>query len=402
VHLDVATLIFVTVFINAMAGGLMIFSWLHSRGVTALLFWGAAYLSGAVAAALLGARDVVPDVWSIAVANALLLSASGLTWCGVRNFDGRPIGALEVVGGAVIWLAACSLPSFYASLHARATLGSLIAAAYAALIVWDLWRGRRERLMSRWLAMGIMAFHGSIILARIPATWMATLPPDGGLLQLQWLPIGIFEGLFFSFAAAFILLTMAKERAENRHKRAAFIDPLTGVPNRRGFFDRAALVLARCREAQAPVALLLFDLDHFKRINDTFGHQAGDDTLVAFCRTARATLRSEDVFARLGGEEFVCLMPEASLAMAHASAERIRAGFASVNPTAGEGEVHATVSVGMASSEEAGRDLTSLLGAADKALYQAKAKGRNRVEGRRPALSVVSGSVAAPLPRGAA
>ena len=405
-NLDITTLIVVIVFINAMAGGLMMFSWLHSRDVNALLYWGASYMLGAVAAGLMGARNGVPDVWSIAIAIAILLGASGLTWCGVRNFENRSVNAWQALAGSIVWLLACCVPAFYASINARITLGSAIAMIYALLVVRELWRGRDDGMMSRWLAMGMMAFHGVIYLVRIAATWMAALPPDGGLLQLKWLPIGIFEALFYSFGTAFILLTMAKERVETRHKRAAFIDPLTGAPNRRGFFDRAARVLTRCRDERTPVALLLFDLDHFKRINDTFGHQVGDDILVAFCRAAQDRLGPHDMFARIGGEEFVCLLPGTSSHSVYAVAERIRGDFEAVSEGFGGGNVHATVSVGVANSVEAGQDITSLLAAADKALYQAKAKGRNRVEGRRMALSVVStpvsAQVAAPVPRGAA
>jgi diguanylate cyclase (GGDEF)-like protein len=402
VHLDIPTLIVVIVFINAIGGVLMIFSWLHSRGVTALLYWGAAYLIGAVGACLLGARDVFPQIWSMAGANALLLLASSLTWCGVRNFDNRPVCVWQMVGGSVVWLAACCIPVVHTSMLARIVVGSAIAATFAGLVVIDLWRGRHDGLMSRWLAMAVMSFHGVVFLARIVATWIMLPPGSTNLLEVEWLPIGMFEALFFSFCSAFVLLTMAKERAELRHKRAAFIDPLTSVPNRRGFFERADLLLARCRDEQSPVALLLFDLDHFKRINDTFGHQTGDDVLVAFCRAAQARLGPDDVFGRLGGEEFVCLMPDVSQASAYAIAERIRGDFEIPHRAFRGAEVHATVSVGLAGSTDAGRELTSLLGAADKALYQAKARGRNRVEGRRPALAVVAGGAIAPVPRGAA
>jgi diguanylate cyclase (GGDEF)-like protein len=161
-------------------------------------------------------------------------------------------------------------------------------------------------------------------------------------------------------------------------------------------------VLARCRDEHAPVTLLLFDLDHFKRINDTFGHQAGDDILVAFCRATQARLAPDDVFARFGGEEFVCLVPEANMSAVHAMAERIRADFEAANRGRPGADVRATVSIGIAGSAEAGNELTGLLGAADKALYQAKAKGRNRVEGRRPALSVVASNASTAVPLGAA
>lgn len=403
-HLDVATLIVVIVFINTMAGLLMMLSWLHSRSVTALLYWGAGYLFGAVAAALLGGRGSIPDIWSIVLANAVLIYAYGFTWSGLRNFDDRPVKPWQIAAGGVVWLIACSVPAFYDSIQFRATLGSLIAVVYAVMGVIELWRGRHDGLMSRWLAIAMIAFQAVVYSLRIVGVWCGGVPANADLLQLNWLPIGLFEGLFYSFGAAFILLTMAKERAEQRHKLAAFIDPLTGVPNRRGFFDQANDLLARCRDEGRPVMLLLFDLDHFKRINDTFGHQAGDEILIAFCRTAQARLGPHDVFARLGGEEFVCLAPYDSSHSAFALGERIRDEFAAAHGQDRADGVQATVSVGLASSVECGRDLPSLLGAADRALYQAKAKGRNRVEGRRGPLAVVAGSAVAPtvVPLGAA
>ncbi|MPZ56464.1 MAG: diguanylate cyclase [Rhizobiales bacterium] len=400
--LDVPTLIVVTIFIATMAGGLMLFSWLQNRAVAALLWWGAAYLAGAVGTALLGARGHIPDFWSINIANAVLLASVGLTWCGLRSFDSRPVSPWYAVWGSAVWLIACGVGEFYQSLNARIALGSAIAAIYAALAVRELWRSRHDRMLSRWLAMVLFGFHGLIYLVRVPLTWIVTLPPEAGLFQTKWLPLGIFEALFYTFGTAFMLLTMTKERAEARHKHAAFIDPLTGVPNRRGFVARAEPVLARCRNEARPVSMLLFDLDHFKRINDTFGHQAGDDILVEFCRAAQNRFGPEDVFARLGGEEFVCVLPGTQAQAAFAIAERIRSDFDAGKRTIGAAHVRATVSIGMANSADAGGDLTGLLGAADKALYQAKAKGRNRVEGRRPALMLVSGDTIDPVPRGAA
>jgi diguanylate cyclase (GGDEF)-like protein len=219
-------------------------------------------------------------------------------------------------------------------------------------------------------------------------------------MHLTWLPYGIFEALLYTFGSAFLLLTMTKERAEAQHKRAAVIDPLTGVPNRRGFMDRAEGVLARCREVGHPVSVLLFDLDHFKRINDTYGHQAGDDVLVEFCRAAQSRFGPDDVFARLGGEEFVCMLPGTKLQAAFGIAERIRRDFDGAG--GGAADVQATVSVGISNSLDAGGELAALLGAADKALYRAKAKGRNRVEGRRPPLVLVGSDDLHAAPRGVA
>jgi diguanylate cyclase (GGDEF)-like protein len=401
VTLDVPTLLVVTVFIATMAGGLMLVTWLQNRSEAALLGWGAAYLCGAVGAALFGARGQVPDFWSINIANAFMIAAAGLAWAGVRMFDRRPVALWYGLVGSAVWLAAFGVGEFYQSLPARAVLGSTISATYAGLAAWELWRGRRDGLLARRLATCMFAFQCMVFVSRIPMTLLAGIPP-GGVMHLTWLPYGIFEALLYTFSSAFLLLTMTKERAEAQHKRAAVIDPLTGVPNRRGFMDRAEGVLARCREEGQPVSVLLFDLDHFKQINDTYGHQAGDDVLVEFCRAAQKRIGPDDVFARLGGEEFVCMLPGMKLQLACHVAERIRRDFDAERWIVGVSALHATVSIGVSNSVDAGGELAALLGAADKALYQAKAKGRNRVEGRRPQLVLVGSDDLGPTPRGAA
>jgi diguanylate cyclase (GGDEF)-like protein len=129
-----------------------------------------------------------------------------------------------------------------------------------------------------------------------------------------------------------------------------------------------------------PVSLLMLDLDHFKRINDTYGHLGGDDVLKAFSVVVRSCLRKEDLLARYGGEEFVVLLPGASQTQASSLAERIREGVAARSFDANGHLVRVTVSIGIAS--EGGDTLPSLeamLGRADEALYRAKNEGRNRV-----------------------
>jgi diguanylate cyclase (GGDEF)-like protein len=120
---------------------------------------------------------------------------------------------------------------------------------------------------------------------------------------------------------------MARERMVLRYKNASLIDPLTGVGNRRAFFERGEQLLHRGAFDTRPTGLLLFDLDRFKQVNDTFGHHVGDQVLTTFCGTATAALRPDDLFGRLGGEEFATLLPYASLDEGLAVAERIRSTF---------------------------------------------------------------------------
>ncbi len=135
----------------------------------------------------------------------------------------------------------------------------------------------------------------------------------------------------------------------------------------------------RVRFGNQPLVLVMFDLDQFKRINDQFGHAIGDKVLVAFCRLASAQLRPHDLFARIGGEEFVTLLPH-SASEAICLAERVRNAFEIASYAIEEQTIRLTVSVGIASLSPDTTDLDELLKAADVALYRAKAAGRNRVE----------------------
>lgn len=162
-----------------------------------------------------------------------------------------------------------------------------------------------------------------------------------------------------------------------RFKAAAFSDALTGVGNRRAFMVHGEQMLAECARREEPVALLLCDLDHFKRLNDAFGHQMGDQALVAFSQVSLENLRPQDVFARIGGEEFACLLMNTREPQAVQVAERIRQDFATLSLLE-PGLL--SVSIGVVSSQTTGYDLSRLLSQADEALYGAKGQGRNRVQ----------------------
>jgi diguanylate cyclase (GGDEF)-like protein len=170
--------------------------------------------------------------------------------------------------------------------------------------------------------------------------------------------------------------------ANTKLEQLATTDPLTGIANRRRMTEQIAKELDRARRYRHPLALLMVDIDHFKRINDTYGHDVGDQAIVAVAGALSAGLRSIDLVARFGGEEFVLLMPEASLETAGAAAERLRETVSQLRIELDGGlEVSLTISVGVAASylQEAPDSPSSLLMRADKALYQAKNEGRDRV-----------------------
>ncbi|KAF1029818.1 MAG: putative diguanylate cyclase DgcQ [Pseudomonas sp.] len=171
-------------------------------------------------------------------------------------------------------------------------------------------------------------------------------------------------------------LTRQMERAHNISTRAAQTDELTGLMNRRAFFEHAQLLYEKCRHNRQPLCALMMDMDHFKEINDTYGHQAGDQVLRQIGAVISASFRQADVYGRLGGEEFAVLLPDTSLETACDIAEQLVRAIAGL---AAEPVHGLTASLGVASTHMRDQDLHGLMHTADQALYRAKAQGRNQV-----------------------
>lgn len=183
-------------------------------------------------------------------------------------------------------------------------------------------------------------------------------------------------GMFAAEAA----IALHNARLYDSVKRMATTDSLTGVNNRRSFFEQADTLLKQSIRYNHPLSVILLDIDHFKEINDTYGHQVGDKALLMVAQTIRNTVREIDIVARYGGEEFVVLMPETNAETSSTVAERIRFNIAqSPIPTA-DGDFFLTASAGVSDVFAVyPPDIQELLRRADKGLYQAKAEGRNRV-----------------------
>ena len=196
-----------------------------------------------------------------------------------------------------------------------------ISATYALLSARELWYARDRDLLSRWPTLVLVIGHAGFLLARIPYAQDLASSVSSGHAHGAVATVMAFEALFVAFCVPFLRVAMSKERAELEQRLAAETDPLTGVPNRRAFFDRGNPLLERFIVERPPAALLLFDLDRFKDINDTAGHQAGDRVPQAFCDLVGASVRPGDLFGRLGGEEF---LGDASPADRGAAADGIR------------------------------------------------------------------------------
>jgi diguanylate cyclase (GGDEF)-like protein len=242
-------------------------------------------------------------------------------------------------------------------------------------LAWT-WR-RRVALAYCWPIMVLLLVHAAAIPIHIPLAGAWTHPDPA---DLDLLTFAIFEAAFVCISTAYLFGGLAKDRIAARYRRASLTDPLTGVANRRGFFETGERLLMRARFAREPTALIVFDLDRFKSVNDRYGHHAGDNVLASFCRLATSQLRPNDLFGRIGGEEFACLLPDTGQHDALWLAERVRGTIEASSHTFEQHAFGLTVSVGVAISDEEYSDLNALLDTADQALYRAKALGGNRVE----------------------
>jgi diguanylate cyclase (GGDEF)-like protein len=375
--LDVGTLFFVAICVTALLGLFLLFTWTQER-IHALAWWGMAYLIGGASGALWRYGDLFLPGLPSSVGTVLLFVAVGMIWSAARLFHGRPVCWIAMLFGAAFWLTAGFCPAFAGSAASRIVVSSLIVAGYTFLTAVELRRERRKSLIRRWPAIFVPMFHGAIFLFPVA---LATLSADGDgghSLARGWIVVFAIEILLYVVGTAFIVLILAKDRTVHIYKMAAATDPLTGLLNRRGFFEAAGVLMAGNRGSMAPVSVLAFDLDHFKSINDRCGHAVGDAVLELFAKVARETLRASDVVGRLGGEEFVAVIPGAR-AEASIAAERVRSAFAAASIVRDGQRIAATVSIGVAcGSPAAAVDL--LITHADEALYRAKTNGRNRIE----------------------
>jgi diguanylate cyclase (GGDEF)-like protein len=378
-RLDMPTLILVSTCITAILGIFFLMLWLQDRSVRALGYWASAYLIGGFAVASWSITpDILPAAWTD-LASAFLFTCCGLIWSGARKFHGREASFAGVIAGAVAWLVITRMPELMQWDNARVVLSSLIISAYAVLTTIELRRERRKTkggMAARARALSVPLLHGAFFLSPILTTTLfASAAPAGGG---GFFPLFALLTLLYVVGTAFIVVVMAKEHTALVHKTAAMTDHLTGLFNRRGFFEAAEKLVETQRKQGQSVTVMMFDLDHFKSINDRFGHAVGDEALQAFAATASSNMRLHDIVGRLGGEEFAAILPGGS-ETALTVGERVRAAFEASGVEIAGHAMNATVSIGVTESLADVAHIQSMLARADRALYAAKAKGRNRV-----------------------
>ena len=329
----------------------------------------------------------LPRPLMLTVANAGF--AFGLTaYCvAIRRFLRLPVGVwlfLPALAASLVvaWFSAV-MPNF----HVRMAVVSIVWVGLMAMCVRDLMdRGRGDASLARSILTAMFAGVGVYAAARCMLYLVAGVSEgfavESGGNWLNVLSALLMTTLPVMGTTAFLL--MCSDRLQRGLERAADTDYLTGLPNRRSLARAGAEAFLAARQAGSGFSLAVFDVDKFKAINDTYGHDAGDRVLVHVANRLRAGLRPADLIARTGGEEFVVLFRDLAEADGLAIVERMRAAVENGGFSAdGEG-IALTVSAGLASREADEETYDDVLRRADTALYRAKANGRNRVEAARP------------------
>ncbi|KHJ53126.1 hypothetical protein LA66_19105 [Aureimonas altamirensis] len=386
-YLDQTTLLTAAGLSSAALAVAFLTSWIFFRNEKHLLVWATGLIAIIIAIVLFNSGEGYPLVLRLP-AMALLVAGFVAIDCGSSLFCARRMHWRLPVGIGLFGIVAVTL-LFLQGLSGIATASANVAVAtLMSLTGWRFWMHRHEALLgmgavAMLYAVTALSFAACAAVLLIEGPAVLTARPSNWAEEFN--AVASIVGLTSIGAISFALMQF---RTSQQHRRASLTDPLTQLPNRRALTDNFLDV---------PVApgtcLILFDLDHFKQINDRYGHAAGDMTLVHFAGILAAHVSDDAIAARLGGEEFGVMMRNVAASQAHALGEAVRRTLAQT-PVSTDGEtIIATVTAGFAIASDGQETGVTLFSRADRALYEAKRAGRNRVLGAQPELVRTSGGL---------
>ena len=350
-----------------------------SRGVRGIALWGGAHLVYSLGAAMLDGTsqelalsgDLHSAYWMAGIGGLLACAGVvGLAWSMIQFVQHRALTRWEwalmplCLGFSLVgWV-------FWGTVDAQ---GAAMSAAEVVMLVMLIWHLRRLNTSPEQLPARLMMLGCAVLLVLYTRDLVSAFTGDYGPNE-AWVNLDISIWFLLNFC----MLMLSSFRAGESFRLSALFDPLTGALNRRGLGSE---LRARVEPlpANTGLAVIALDLDNFKAINDLHGHETGDVVLQRFSDSVRSCIRGEDLFARVGGEEFVVVLPDSSPDIARQLAERIRAQVEGLEFSPRDARVRVTVSLGVGASTQR-HGFQALMRVADRALYEAKRLGRNRVE----------------------
>jgi diguanylate cyclase len=380
-HFDIITMVFMLVVVTFLLAGVLAIASLQAGNILGLKHWALANLCIAAGFSLsfipqpLNPIKILLGVTCLALGQSLQYTGIQLFKYGQCNYQFPVWVTLTVLCQTIIF------NFIYPDIEIRAMLNSLALAFTNGMCARQLLiRVPQPMRTAYWLSGFSFAALAMLMLMRFINLILAY--PSNYTLFAQ-VPINLAS--FFMASIAQLVITfgfvlMLNYTLASKLEKLAHTDELTGVLNRRALFTIARKLCAQFARNGHSISLLMLDIDHFKSINDRFGHPVGDDVLCQFTKIARNLVREGDFIGRYGGEEFCILLPDTDLSEAMHLAERIRVHYTEIELATCNGDaLHCTVSIGIAHSQAPTIDFEQLLKAADQALYQAKADGRDCV-----------------------
>ncbi len=321
--------------------------------------------------------------WSVIALGGLVINGLKLVGVGGLNFFGTSFKGFEKLSN---WLVALILVTFYyfSSVQPNShALSAILCSVYSIQCFFLAYKVNDIKAVNRSVPVNLLFYlavlSGTIFAAR--AGWISSLNVSTTInLQLLIHPGSLLIFLLMVIFTSIILIWSATDVLQKKLHVQATIDPLTKILNRRALDAIAQAEIERALETNSPLSLIILDIDYFKKLNDTYGHQLGDDVLVKFARLISNSLRSYDTFARFGGEEFVILLPKTNAKSALKLSEKLRRliGKTKFSSQRDGRTISLTFSAGVSELNRDSADLGELLSHADKALYHAKQTGRNK------------------------
>ena len=364
-----------------MAASMAVVGWGRRRD--GLGRWAAALLVNAIGHLLIMLRGLIPDVLSIVVGNLMLSSVFVGMIAAVYQFQGRPVRRALLLAPPLLVLIFVSV--FIDNFPARVSFVGLVIGLQA---VWALLAALSHRHATvgrgQWLLVAGLSLE-AVVLGGRALVAISTHSEATNILQSSALQTLTFLATFSVVLVSSVgFVFMSRDRADENNRVLAALDPLTGVANRRSLIAALDRDVARAQRMREPMALMMVDIDHFKDVNDQYGHPAGDRVLCSVVNVLRQRVRAQDLVGRYGGEEFMVLLPDTGLTgaqqLARALCKAVEESRCPADGVPGPG-IAVTVSIGVFGGRlGSGDSWDMLIAAADRALYQAKNNGRNRVE----------------------
>ncbi|RLQ85283.1 GGDEF domain-containing protein [Notoacmeibacter ruber] len=375
-----ATTIMLAGGIASLASGFMLILFYFQKrwGAKAACAWGIANASMGAGVVLIAVARAMPDkVWISALAYPFLGISAPLTWMAARLLGQGSLNREWIAVGAITVVTALATATAFAAYAPGLAVHIMASAAFYVMAIAELRKSKVPHLSRR---LPLMAMLGLLSLALIIMS-LSVVPQPG----IEWFratsgtDLIHFVGPIYAVGSAVVIVLIINERETEFHREAARSDPLTGMANRRALWSGGERLVDEMHMSGSRLAALAFDLDDFKSVNDRFGHPVGDRVIRLFAEVLTTGLRSGDLAARIGGEEFVALLPNTTIRSATEIAERIRSDFHDRGRSVDGLPIQATTSIGLALLQET-EGLDGVIAKADLALYKAKRGGKNRVE----------------------